>query len=396
MPLGDRDPARALPISTHVPGHAYNVRGTNDVGLSSPESHESRPPCEDSGLIPEESNQLMQSLKLESNVSTEIDQLTIRVDELEKRLANSEKDNRTLRSIIFRLRSPPQQSEDDGFYVMKLNSLDVTIERWIAHAFKAEVQYYLSDDDEHEIRRLLDLYKPGRALIRFMSQNSGYSIRAMHSNSFQRIVLVRHIVALCLWAHVFKPICFGIADEVNRVMSDMVNYVISTGNIVFNPSFTNLERDYSKVLSFRQALGRGLCDRAQAQALLPEPSFGVVTKNKLVAHIERLIEILLPREHNIRPGIQKTVDVAIDLAYKMTSEQAMFNCEMVLSGEPEKENYTSAPDDGEKGGRVYVCVFPFFGKRVMEGSEGSETLQVVKLRSATVIYEREIKQSFIN
>lgn len=125
--------------------------------------------------------------------------------------------------------------------------------------------------------------------------------------------------------------------------------------------------------------------------MLDGPVLGVFTRRQVVNRIEKAIRPLLPRQQDIRQGISKIVDTAVELAHRMTSEKALFTCEMVSSGEGERENYTSVPEDGEAGGTVCACVFPFFGKRVMTGPEGKETLQVVALRPASVIYEREMR-----
>lgn len=147
-----------------------------------------------------------------------------------------------------------------------------------------------------------------------------------------------------------------------------------------------------KVLSFRQAIGEGLCEQA-VERMRQDSLVGGSSKRLVINRIEKTIAPLLPIQKNIKPGIQRIVETAVELSHRLTSEKAIFTCEMIASGEEERENYTSVPEDGQPGGIVYACVFPLFGKRVMVGPEGNETLQTVPLRAASVIYEREIEQS---
>lgn len=232
---GDSFANQPLRTSDYVPSQAYNLNETDD-GKRLPatvDSHSQAALPQNSGISPNVSGQPAQQLNSLQNVDNDKEKLADRVAELEKKLAATEKDNRTLRSIIFRLSSPAQPLEDDGFYVMKLNSLDVTIERFVALSFKDKARHYLDDDDERDIVQLLGLYRPGRALLRFLDHQFHSSIGSIYINSFQRMVLVRHIIALCLCAHVFKPICFGIPDEVNQSMAKLLNYIIAVGIVPF-------------------------------------------------------------------------------------------------------------------------------------------------------------------
>ena len=238
---GDSSSFSTLRTSAYVPGQAYNA---HETGQTESASRESQSDGHD-GM--ENSDMQTQPLHQQA-VLTDNELLANRVAELEKKLANTEKDNRTLRSIIFKLSAPPQPHEDDGFYIMKLNSLDVSIERFVAQSFKDATDNYLDPEYAYYIRQVLGLYRPGRALLRFLDQRVHTSISAIYSLSFPRMVLVRHIIALCLWAHVFTPICFGVSDEVNKSMAKLFDYVSAAGMILRIPNLTTRKRLHESVV----------------------------------------------------------------------------------------------------------------------------------------------------
>ena len=105
----------------------------------------------------------------------------------------------------------------------------------------------------------------------------------------------------------------------------------------------------------RQALGQGVLEQFKS------------TQNEihedLINALENTLKLLLPKPQDIRPKLVKIVDGAIELANEMTCEQALFKCKMFSSASAFIDKFMYVPDDKQKG-RVYMCTFPLFTKRV--------------------------------
>jgi hypothetical protein len=86
---------------------------------------------------------------------------------------------------------------------------------------------------------------------------------------------------------------------------------------------------------------------------------------ELINTLENTLIPLLPKLQDIRPKLVKIVDGAIELANEMTCEQALFRCKIFPSGTAFNDELMYIPDDNQKG-RVYMCTFPLFVKRVYQ------------------------------
>jgi hypothetical protein len=155
-------------------------------------------------------------------------QLRISMKEVLDKYDQSENDNVVLRSRIVSMRAPPGQVNDDGYYVQKLNWLNETTQVWAAGAYKGRCNHDLGASAEAELERILGCFKSGKALLHLMRE-SRYTIREIHQNPSQRIALVRHLFALFLSTHVFRPFCMGISEECNAVMMNAINNIALKG-----------------------------------------------------------------------------------------------------------------------------------------------------------------------
>ena len=139
-------------------------------------------------------------------------QLRIAMKDVLDKYDQSESDNAILRSQIVSMRAPSGQVNDDGYYVQKLNWLNEAIQVWAAGVYKRQCSHGLEPEVEAEVERILGYYQPGKALLHLLREHH-YTIREVYQNPTQRITLVRHLVALFLSTHVFKPFCVGMPDE---------------------------------------------------------------------------------------------------------------------------------------------------------------------------------------
>src|SRR5947207_8462487 len=107
----------------------------------------------------------------------------------------------------------------------------------------------------------------------------------------------------------------------------------------------------------RQALGQGVLEQFK--------STQTSIHDNLIDELENTLKLLLPKPQDIRPTLVKIVDAAIELSNKMTCEQALFKCKIFPSGTTFVDKFMYVPDDNQTG-RVYMCTFPLFVKRVFQ------------------------------
>lgn len=112
----------------------------------------------------------------------------------------------------------------------------------------------------------------------------------------------------------------------------------------------------------REALGRG--------ALKYTESYQSRRKDSLITDIESKLSPLLPIKHDIRLKLGRIIDKAIDLCNSMTRERALFTCTLIPSGGPVDDIHLNVSDE-DQNGKVFMCTFPTFCRRVME--EGMAT-----------------------
>lgn len=112
----------------------------------------------------------------------------------------------------------------------------------------------------------------------------------------------------------------------------------------------------------RQALGQGVLEQFK-------PTQKEI-RDDLINELENTVKLLLPKPQDIRPKLVKIVDGAIELANEMTCEQALFKCKIFPSGEAFMDKFMYVPDDNQRG-RVYICTFPLFIKRIYHDGRAS-------------------------
>lgn len=126
----------------------------------------------------------------------------------------------------------------------------------------------------------------------------------------------------------------------------------------------------------RQALGRGVLVQTESQQSK--------VKNAFISHIESMLSTLLPIKQNIQPKLQRIIDNAVDLANTMTRERALFLCRVIPTGRAIEDMYMEVSDEDQKG-KVFMCTFPMFCRRIMDEGTGRNVCLVkadVELESA--------------
>lgn len=158
-----------------------------------------------------------QNIKLRTNMKDLLD----RYDKLEA-------DNSSLRARIVSSSKPPGQTNDDGFYIQKLNWLNEFTQQWVASSFKGLRGHYLDRDKEIEIESILNGYEAGQALLQQMKR-SRVTLQTIYRVPDRRIALVRQLIALYLTWYVFRPFCAGIPEDMNEILWNTMAYILDNG-----------------------------------------------------------------------------------------------------------------------------------------------------------------------
>jgi hypothetical protein len=122
-----------------------------------------------------------------------------------------------------------------------------------------------------------------------------------------------------------------------------------------------LEREFSKVLMLRQIMGRAVLSQVR-----PSQTHG---KEALVNDLSAMLSLFGPRRLNLNPMVVAIVDEAVDLSNQMAEEQAIFVCQMPKTGTLPNENPNIRVADENQTGRVFMCSFPGFGRRIIDDGQ---------------------------
>jgi hypothetical protein len=136
-------------------------------------------------------------------------------------------DNVTLRAINIAMRSPHGHYPDDENYIQRFKNLNESMKIWVKNSFKSNQHPQLSDAEDANIVQVLSNHKEFEPLLSMLSSKD--SLRPIYSNSACRIILVRHLIALHLCQHIFRPFCFGLDGNSNRLMNNIFQSILTKG-----------------------------------------------------------------------------------------------------------------------------------------------------------------------
>jgi len=139
------------------------------------------------------------------------------------------------------------------------------------------------------------------------------------------------------------------------------------------------EQSVTKVLTVRQTIGKAL--------LYHHESTQKATRDNLIVNLEEILRLLLPTTRDIRPKVRELVKRAIQIAHLITCEQALFNCDLCHGGSQFKGDVMYLPDENQRG-RVFMCTFPYFGKRLLQnGRERAHCLFPASVELESIVRE---------
>ena len=115
----------------------------------------------------------------------------------------------------------------------------------------------------------------------------------------------------------------------------------------------------------RQILGRAVVS-------LIEP-IQLQRKLKLMEQLSRVLCLIGPKKLDVGfvGSVGKIIDQAVHLTNQMAQEQALFECHIPKTGHfPTEEPNLRVADESQRG-RVFMCTFPGFGRKIVDDGKTS-------------------------
>lgn len=94
-------------------------------------------------------------------------------------------------------------------------------------------------------------------------------------------------------------------------------------------------------------------------------------KQDLVGKLSTTLSLFGPKRVDFKVMVSKIVDEAVDLSNQMAEEQALFKHQIPKTGSLPSEIPNIRIADETQTGRVVMCTFPGFGRRVVDGGKES-------------------------
>jgi uncharacterized coiled-coil DUF342 family protein len=149
--------------------------------------------------------------------------------QLKEEIAHLRKDNGQLRTYIVEMESGRGPIHDEDHYVLDFEEIKGDIRMWIAKHSKANARQELMPEAETEILdALAKLGIHGQVSSEFFKFKQ-HTIRSLYSNGRARIALIRHVVALFLFHHIFQPHTFGLPQNVSDILQWVGRQILNRG-----------------------------------------------------------------------------------------------------------------------------------------------------------------------
>jgi hypothetical protein len=148
-------------------------------------------------------------------------------------------DNEQLRTYIVEMENGRGPGREENYYIRGFEELRGEIEMWIAKHSKANQLRELPKESQKCILELVAQLPGGHGAIssRYFSEGA-YNIGTLYRNRRSCIVLIRHVVALCLFTQVFEPFAFGLpqrfSDELKRLQRSIFSQGTYTTRCTYN------------------------------------------------------------------------------------------------------------------------------------------------------------------
>ena len=139
-----------------------------------------------------------------------------------------------LRSQIYAMVTGSGPVKEDSYYQGEFNGLSCLIEKEMRKFSRTHNDCVLADDVPDSVFELVGTLGDQGKLCCEMLQSSQYHFQLLYKQRSLRVVLLRHIVALYLFHHIFEPFAFGLSDEISQVFKMVDKDAIVNGSLLLH------------------------------------------------------------------------------------------------------------------------------------------------------------------
>lgn len=126
------------------------------------------------------------------------------------------------------MKTSPGPIREDSHYARTFNMINQSIWSWVPEITE-ECNGEVSVQGEKELLRILkspEFDPHGTRTARLLSKNR---FKEIVESRPRRMALVRHCIALFLWAFVFRPLAFGLSEQDSERQRRIEGYMIRKG-----------------------------------------------------------------------------------------------------------------------------------------------------------------------
>ena len=278
------------------------------------------------------------------------------------------KDNVLLRAQIAEMSSAQEPLREEKYYVLEFCQIGMDVDSWAAKETRTMSKKPLSEADCNQL--FSELYKSGehgkKAAEGFEAKTKIFQERR------NRIVLIRHVIAVILFDRIFDVFTFGLKREYAEYFKHIEAQICRNGFMLYDIKLICLENySLTKTLTIRQAIGRATIN-AQAKHV-------AAFRSSVIQTLVHLLQLLLPTTppETIHNFVTKVVDKSISLRTAMTEEQAVYRCYFSDHGERYDDNWMEVASGENPVGKVTMCTFPGLRRFTLKNGK-KEFVTVVK------------------
>lgn len=157
-----------------------------------------------------------------------IDKLLTEIEQAKAEIVSVREDNELIRAQIYNTDRAIGPKNSEEHYIQSFQELSGDFENWVVRNSRAEKQQKLTKEDETNLLGLTsDLGLYGQEISKFLGSNG--ILKEWYSKPRSRIVLIRHIAAMFIYAQIFEPPVLGLPLDAAKLLRFMEHNILTQG-----------------------------------------------------------------------------------------------------------------------------------------------------------------------
>jgi hypothetical protein len=134
-----------------------------------------------------------------------------------------------LRTLFYSMTTGSSSIRGEDYYLQTFEEVRSEFENWIARNAKSGSRQALSD---HDVRQIISTVSKlggvGKESCEMFTSKRGILLTS--TDTWERIVFIRHIVSVFLFVGIFEPMVFGLVPEISKALLWMENDIMAQGD----------------------------------------------------------------------------------------------------------------------------------------------------------------------